>query len=46
MTTTHPSSLVEGPEATYDFADDIDFMGGSSDELQDLINRLVHRAKA
>ena len=28
------------------FADDIDLMGGSNDELQDLTNRLVDRATA
>ena len=28
------------------FADDIDLMGGSNGELQDLINRLVDRATA
>ena len=28
MTTTNPSPLVVGPYATYQFADDIDFMGG------------------
>ena len=28
------------------FADDIDLMGGNNGELQDLTNRLVHRATA
>ena len=41
MTTTHQSPLVEGPHATYE---DIDLMGSSNGELQDLTNRLVDRA--
>ena len=46
MTTTHPSPLVEGPYAAKRFADDIDLMGGSTGELQDLTNRLVDRVTA
>ena len=42
MTTTHPSPLVEGPYTTYD----IDLMGSSNRELQDLIHRLIDRARA
>ena len=43
MTTTHPSPL---PICNLRFADDIDLMGGSNGELQDLTNRLADRAAA
>ena len=43
MTTTHPSPL---PICNLRFADDIDLMGGTYGELQDLTNRLVDRAVA
>ena len=39
---THPSPLVN--ICNLRFADDIDLMGGSSGELQDLTNRLVNRS--
>ena len=44
----HHTSISIGGRPTYNlrFADDIDLMGGSSGELQDLTNRLVDRAKA
>ena len=45
MTTTHPSPFVEG-SCNLRFADDINLMGGSNGELQDLTSRLVDRAKA
>ena len=43
MTTTNPSSLVEGTYTTYD---DTDLMSDRNGELQDLTNRLVDRAIA
>ena len=43
MTTTNPSSLVEGTYTTYD---DTDLMSDRNGELQDLTNRLVDRATA
>ena len=46
MTTTHPSPLVEDPYANPQFADDIDLMGGSNGERQDLTIRLVDRGAA
>ena len=45
MTTTHPSPLVEG-SCNLRFADDINLMGGSNGELQDITNRLVDRTTA
>ena len=46
MTTTHSSPSVKGPLCNLRFASDIDLMGSSSGELQDLTNRLVERAIA
>ena len=46
MTTTRPSPLVEGQYTTFDLTDDIDRMGDSNGELQDLTNGLVDRATA
>ena len=45
MTTIHPSSLMAGPCATYNLADDFDLMGGSNGELQDLNDRLMYRTR-
>ena len=47
MTTTQPSSLVEGP-CNLQFAGYITLtpIGGGKDELQDLTNRLVDRVTA
>ena len=44
----HHTSISIGrrPICNLQFADNIDLMGGSSGELQDLTNRLVDRAKA
>ena len=44
----HNTSISIGgqPICNLQFADDIDFMGGSSSELQDLTNRLVDTARA
>ena len=39
-------SVGERPICNLQFADDIDLMGGSNGELQDLTNRLVDRATA
>ena len=46
MVTIHPFPFVEGPHATYAPADDIDLMGGSNGEFQDLKNRLLGRVTA
>ena len=46
MTTTHPGSLVAGPNATYDLPQISNLMGGSNSELLDLTNRLVERERA
>ena len=46
MTTTNPSPLTAGTDATYDFADDINLTGGSDGELQDLTDRHVDTTKA
>ena len=46
MTTTRPSPSVEGQYTTFDLTDDIDRMGDSNGELQDLTNGLVDRATA
>ena len=43
-TITHPYPLVASPYAIYASPIDIDPMGGSNSELQDLTNRLVDRA--
>ena len=40
------TSIGGGPTCDLQFADDIDLMGGSNVELQDLTNRLVDRATA
>ena len=45
MTTTYPSPLVECPSMQPKICD-IDLLGGSNGELQDLTNRLVDRAMA
>ena len=45
MTTTYPSPLVECPSMQPKICD-IDLLGGSNGELQDLTNRLVDRARA
>ena len=37
MTTTHPSQLVEGPLCNLSFANHVDLIGGSTGELQDLM---------
>ena len=43
----HTSISIGGrPICNLHFADDIDLTGGSNGELQDLINRLVDRARA
>ena len=42
MTTTHPSPM----DKHLQFAEDIDPVGGSNGELQDLTNTLVNREKA
>ena len=44
----HQTSISVGGGSIYNlhFADDIDLMGGSSGESQDLTNRLVDRATA
>ena len=43
----HTSISTEGrPTCNLRFADDIDLMGSSNGELQDLTNRLVDKAKA
>ena len=44
----HKTSISIGsrPICNLQFADDIDVMGGSNGELQDLTNRLVDRATA
>ena len=42
MTTTHPFPLVAGLR----FVEDIELMGGSSGELQDLTKRLVDKVRA
>ena len=39
-------SIGEGSICNLRFADEIDLMGGSNGELQDITNRLVDRAKA
>ena len=44
----HNTSISIGgrPQCTVRFADDIDLMGGSNGEIQDLANRLVDNATA
>ena len=43
----HTSISIGGrPTGNLVFADNIDLMGGSNDELQDLTNRLIDRARA
>ena len=44
----HHTSISTGERPMYNlrFADDIDLMGGSNGEIQDLTNRLVYRAVA
>ena len=39
-------SIGDRPKCNLQFADDIDLMGGSNGELQDLTDRLVDRATA